>query len=115
MGYEVYLRECLACHGEGGAGGPNDALAGGVGTLASSTPKVTVGSYWPHATILFDYIRRAMPYPDSGRLSDDETYAVTAYLLHQSGIVGADATLNQDTLPLVVMPNRNGFYWAETR
>jgi cytochrome c len=86
-----------------------------VGSLASSTPKVTVGSYWPYATTLFDYIRRAMPYPDSGRLSNDEVYAVTAYLLYANGIIEADAILNQVTLPQVNMPNREGFYWAEGR
>ena len=115
LGSNVYLRECLACHGEGGVGGVNEALVGGVGSLASNRPKVTVGSYWPYATTLFDYIRRAMPYPDSGRLSNDEVYAVTAYLLHANGIIEADTLLNQDTLPQVIMPNREGFYWAEGR
>jgi len=115
LGSNVYLRECLACHGEGGLGGVNEALVGGLGSLASSTPKVTVGSYWPYATTLFDYIRRAMPYPDSGRLSNDEVYAVTAYLLYANGIIEADAILNQVTLPQVNMPNREGFYWAEGR
>ena len=112
-GKAVYLRECVACHGEEGKGGLNNRLAGGVGSIRSASPDVTVGSYWPEATTLFDYIRRAMPYTDSGRLTINETYAVTAYVLFLSGIVESDAVVGHETLADVAMPNKAGFYWAE--
>ena len=112
-GKAVYLRECMACHGEEGKGGLNNRLAGGVGSIQSASPDVTVGSYWPEGTTLFDYIRRAMPYTDSGRLTVDETYAVTAYVLFLSGILESDAALDQENLADVAMPNKAGFYWAE--
>ena len=112
-GKAVYLRECMACHGKEGKGGLNNRLAGGVGSIQSASPDVTVGSYWPEATTLFDYIRRAMPYTDSGRLTVDETYAVTAYVLFLSGILESDAALDQENLADVAMPNKAGFYWAE--
>ena len=112
-GKAVYLRECMACHGEEGKGGLNNRLAGGVGSIQSASPDVTVGSYWPEATTLFDYIRRAMPYTDSGRLTVDETYAVTAYVLFLSGIVESDAVVGHENLADVAMPNKAGFYWAE--
>lgn len=112
-GKAVYLRECMACHGEEGKGGLNNRLAGGVGSIQSASPDVTVGSYWPEATTLFDYIRRAMPYTDSGRLTVDETYAVTAYVLFLSGIVEDHAVVGHENLADVAMPNKAGFYWAE--
>ena len=112
-GKAVYLRECMACHGKEGKGGVNNRLAGGVGSIQSARPDVTVGSYWPEATTLFDYIRRAMPYTDSGRLTVDETYAVTAYVLFLSGILESEAALDQENLADVAMPNKAGFYWAE--
>ena len=112
-GKTVYIRECTACHGEEGKGGLNNRLAGGVGSISSASPDITVGSYWPEATTLFDYIRRAMPYTDSGRLTVDETYAVTAYVLSLSGIVESDAVVGHENLTDVAMPNKAGFYWAE--
>jgi len=108
-GAKVYEQRCLACHGAKGAGKPADALAGGQGTLASRTPLRTVGSYWPYATTLFDYVRRAMPLPAPLSLSDDEVYAVSAYVLYLNGIVGEDVAMNAETLPQVKMPNRDGF------
>jgi cytochrome c len=110
QGAAVYAAKCQACHGEKGAGKPNDALAGGAGTLASDRPAVkTVGSYWPYATTLFDYIRRAMPWNDTKSLTADELYAVSAYILHLNGIVGEADVLDAQTLPKVQMPNRDGF------
>jgi len=110
QGEAVYVSKCLACHGEKGAGKPNDALAGGAGTLAGAQPPVkTVGSYWPYATTLFDYIRRAMPYNEPKSLSDDEAYAVSAYILALNGVVGADDVVDAQSLPKVKMPNRDGF------
>jgi len=108
-GADVYRRHCQACHGQEGQGGSNDQLAGGAGSLTGSRPVRTIGSYWPYATTIFDYVRRAMPYPTPGVLSDDEVYAVTAYLLYLNGIVAEDAVLDARTLPEVVMPNRSGF------
>jgi len=109
-GEGVYAANCQACHGEKGAGRPNDVLVGGFGTIASDRPAVkTVGSYWPYATTLFDYIRRAMPYPQSKSLSNDEVYAVSAYILHLNGVIGADDVLDAESLPKVKMPNRDGF------
>ena len=110
QGEAVYASKCQACHGEKGAGRPNDALVGGAGTLASDRPAVkTVGSYWPYATTLFDYVRRAMPWSETKSLSDNEVYAVSAYILHLNGIIGADDALDAQSLPKVKMPNRDGF------
>jgi S-disulfanyl-L-cysteine oxidoreductase SoxD len=109
QGLQVYEQKCMACHGAKGAGKPADVLVGGVGSLASRTPLRTVGSYWPYATTLFDYVRRAMPLPNPLSLTDDEVYAVSAYLLFLNGIVGEDAVMNAQTLPAVKMPNRDGF------
>jgi cytochrome c len=109
LGLQVYEQKCLACHGAKGAGKPADALAGGMGSLASKTPLRTVGSYWPYATTLFDYVRRAMPLADPLSLSSDEVYAVSAYVLFLNGLIGEDFPLNAQTLPQVQMPNRKGF------
>jgi cytochrome c len=109
QGAAIYAVKCIACHGAEGAGNPNDRLVGGQGTLASGSPVRTIGSYWPYATTLFDYIRRAMPYPMPHSLTDDETYALTAYLLRLNGIVGDDAVIDAQSLPRVRMPNRDNF------
>jgi mono/diheme cytochrome c family protein len=108
-GAVVYEQKCQACHGARGAGQPNDRLVGGQGTLASKTPVRTIGSYWPYATTVFDYVRRAMPYTQPQSLSNDEVYAVTAYLLHLNGIIGESDEMNARTLPAVKMPNRDNF------
>ena len=84
-------------------------LVGGKGSLATSKPQKTVGSYWPYATTLWDYIRRAMPFDHPGTLTPDEVYRATAYVLFLNGIVGEQDVLDQTTLPKVKMPNRNGF------
>ena len=89
-GAAIYAVKCLACHGKEGAGQPNDRLVGGRGTLTSAAPVRTVGSYWPYATTLFDYIKRAMPIFQPQSLSDDEAYALTAYLLNLNGVIAAD-------------------------
>lgn len=109
MGGKVFAAKCAACHGAKGEGLIGDQLIGGQGTLTSANPKRTVGSYWPYATTLFDYIRRAMPYNAPQSLSADDVYAVTAYVLHLNGIVPGDARLDARTLPRVKMPNRDGF------
>jgi len=114
-GAAIYSRTCQGCHGVQGAGKPQDQLTGGLGTLASGKPVKTPASYWPVATTLFDYIRRAMPITAPRSLSNDEVYALTAYILSIDGIVSADATLDAKSLPLVKMPNRNGFvsWWPK--
>ncbi len=109
QGKQVFADNCASCHGDNGVGGIKDRLAGGQGTLASANPVKTVGSYWPYATTLFDYIRRAMPYQTPGSLTNNDTYAVAAYILNLNGIVPADGTLDRDNLPKLKMPNRNGF------
>lgn len=109
QGEAVYTAKCLACHGAKGAGKPADPLVGGIGSLASANPVRTVGSYWPYATTLFDYVRRAMPSTAPRSLTDDEVYAVSAYVLNLNGIIAEDAVMNARTLPQVKMPNRDGF------
>ena len=111
-GAPLYTRHCLACHGQEGEGLLNDRLAGGHGTIGGTAATKTVGSYWPYATTIFDYIRRAMPYLQPQSLRDDETYALTAYLLSVNGIINDDQVMNAETLPEVEMPNRNNFVLA---
>lgn len=112
QGEKIYTQQCLACHGANLEGGLGDRLIGGRGTLAKKegvTPIKTVESYWPYSTTLFDYIKRAMPFTSPNSMSDDDVYAVSAYILSKANIIPPDATMDQDTLPKVVMPNRNGF------
>lgn len=109
-GRKVYLMQCAGCHGANGEGNDDfPALVGGIGTLATAKPVQTIGSFWPYATGVWDYINRAMPYQSPGSLNADEVYGLTAYLLHLNGIVGADGTLDAASLPKVRMPNRDGF------
>ena len=115
VGAAVYAKHCQVCHGEKGEGKPQDSLTGGLGTLASAKPVKTPASYWPVATTLFDYIRRAMPITAPQSLTNDEVYAVTAYILSIDGIVPANAVLDAKSLPKVKMPNRDGFisWWPK--
>jgi cytochrome c len=117
-GKQVYESACAACHGADLLGvrnipnmptGAQLRLIGGRGTLTSQRPILTVESYWPHATTLFDYIRRAMPFQAPGSLSSDEIYAVSAYILSEAGIIDKSQVLDAQTLPKVQMPNRDGF------
>jgi S-disulfanyl-L-cysteine oxidoreductase SoxD len=124
QGEAVYAAKCIACHGEKGAGKPNDQLVGGQGTLAGTGPLAgqgagagpgakpavkTIGSYWPYATTVFDYVRRAMPYYESKSLTNDEVYALVGYILELNGVIAESDTMNAQTLPQVKMPNRDGF------
>ncbi len=111
-GEAIYTRQCVACHGPKGVGGPNDRLAGGIGSLTGNQPVKTVGSYWQYATTLFDYTRRAMPYGAPLSLTNEDAYAVTAYLLYLNGIIGQHDSVDAQTLPRIQMPNRNGFISA---
>jgi mono/diheme cytochrome c family protein len=108
-GREVFDQQCAACHGAKGEGGIGDQLVGGQGTLATAKPVRTVGSYWPYAPTLFDYIRRAMPQNAPQSLSNDDVYAVSGYILNLNGLLPADATLDARTLSAIKMPNRNMF------
>jgi S-disulfanyl-L-cysteine oxidoreductase SoxD len=113
-GAKVYAENCAACHGDHLEGNPakgigGDKLIGGRGSLASKTPVKTVESYWPYATTLFDYVKRAMPFTSPGSLSDDDVYSVVAYVLSEAKIVQPTDTMNAKTLPTVTMPNRDGF------
>jgi len=110
-GRDVFKSKCAVCHNEKAEGkqGQYPALVGGVGSLATPRPVKTVTSYWPYATTLFDYIRRAMPYDQPRTLSNDEVYSVAAFLLSLDGIVKENDELNAKTLPQIRMPNRDGF------
>ena len=109
-GEGMFIQKCASCHGEFAEGaGRYPVLAGGIDSLDTHDPVKTVGSYWPYATTAFDYIRRAMPFGHAQSLSNDEVYAMTAYILYSNDVIEEDFELNQNTLALVEMPNRNGF------
>jgi cytochrome c len=111
-GAQIYAEKCVACHGVAGAGQPNDRLVGGQGTLTQLAQVRTIGSFWPYASTVFDYIRRAMPFLSPQSLTNDEVYALTAYILAENGIIDDKDTLNARTLARVKMPNRDGFILA---
>jgi cytochrome c len=112
-GKELYVAQCAACHGAKLEGGQGDRLVGGRGSLTGNDPAKapikTVESYWPYATTLFDYIKRAMPLAAPGSLSNDQVYALCAYILSQANIVPESSTLDARSLAAVKMPNREGF------
>jgi mono/diheme cytochrome c family protein len=108
-GREVFAARCSKCHGEKGEGSVGPVLVGGQGTLATAKPLKTVGSYWPYATTVWDYINRAMPFDQPGLLKPPEVYAVVAYILNLNGIIANDQVMDAKSLPKVKMPNRNGF------
>jgi len=112
-GKKVYADKCAACHGADMAkpvkGTGAAPLRGGRDTLTSGKPKKTVESYWPYATTLFDYTKRAMPFNDPGSMTDNEIYAVVAYILAEGNVISKDAVMNAKTLPKVKMPNQDGF------
>jgi cytochrome c len=109
-GEEIYLARCASCHGEfGEAVGRWPQLVGGQGSLTWDEPIKTVTSYWPYATTVFDYIKRAMPFGDAQSLTDDEVYAITAFLLASDGIIPEDFVVDAESLPKIVMPNADGF------
>src|SRR5580698_4864846 len=108
-GREVFEQQCAACHGAKGEGGVGDRLVGGQGTIATAKPIKTVGSYWPYAPTLFDYIRRAMPQNAPQSLGNDDVYAVSAYILNMNGLLPPDATLDAKSLSAIKMPNREMF------
>jgi mono/diheme cytochrome c family protein len=116
QGAEVFAQQCAACHGTFGEGeGRYPKLAGGAGTLRDDRPELTVGSYWPFAPTLWDYINRAMPMPAPHSLSADDVYALTAYILNLNDIVPGEFVADRDSLPKVQMPNRKNFVWTDPR
>ena len=113
QGEVLFATKCAACHGAKGTGQPGQPappLVGGFGTLTGDSPIKTVGSYWPYATTLFDYVRRAMPLSQPESLSNDEVYALAAYILRLNGLIRDQAVMNAKTLPRVKMPNRANFF-----
>jgi S-disulfanyl-L-cysteine oxidoreductase SoxD len=115
-GAQVFADQCASCHGTFGEGeGRYPKLAGGTGTLKEDRPEPTVGSYWPFAPTLFDYINRAMPFPAPHSLSADDVYALTAYVLNLNDVVPNDFVADRDSLPKVKMRNRDNFVWTDPR
>lgn len=106
-GRAIYLVKCASCHGQHGEGEPYDVLI--------SSEKKSIGTYWPYATTLFDYIRRAMPFNMPGSLTDEEVYALTAYLLSANGVIDSTTVIDQKNLPLVEMPAKGQFVWDDRR
>jgi cytochrome c len=115
QGEELFARLGAKCHGAKGEGGTAPPLVGGIGSLGTDAPLKTVGSYWPYATTLYDYIHRAMPADKPQSLTPDEVYALCAYLLYLNGIVPEDAVMDAQALPQVVMPNHAGFTSPDPR
>jgi S-disulfanyl-L-cysteine oxidoreductase SoxD len=109
QGARIYAAKCAACHGENGKGGINASLVGGAPITNGIETTKTIANFWPYATTLFDFTRRAMPWQQPRTLTDDEVYALTAYILALNKIVSDNAVMNAETLPRVRMPNRDGF------
>lgn len=109
-GETIYMEKCASCHGEFGEGNARwPVLIGGQGTLTSDNPVKSPGSYWPYASTIFDYVRRAMPFGDAQSLTPDETYALTAFILYANDIIADDFVVSAATLPGIEMPNKDGF------
>src|SRR5512132_2545841 len=109
QGATVFAAKCAVCHGENGKGGSAAALVGGEPLTSGIETAKTVANFWPYATTIFDFTRRAMPWPRPRTLTNDEVYALTAFILAQNKIIGANDVMNAQTLPKVRMPNRDGF------
>lgn len=109
QGALAYAQKCVACHGESGKGGIAAALVGSAPITTISAAQKTIANFWPYPTTVFDFIRRAMPWQQPKSLTDDEAYALTAYIFALNKLIAEDATMNAETLPKVRMPNRDGF------
>lgn len=114
-GAPLFAQKCAACHGPGGRGATAEELAGGSAALTDQSPDKTIGLYWPYATTIFDFTRRAMPMFAPGSLSADEVYALTAYLLYVNGLITEAHEMNPTSLPQVRMPNRDGFVGIDAK
>jgi S-disulfanyl-L-cysteine oxidoreductase SoxD len=112
QGEEIFQAQCASCHGEFGEGKDRwPVLAGGLGSLKADRPEKTIGSYWPFASTVFDYVKRAMPFGNAQSLSDNDVYAVTAYLLHMNDVIkDPKFELNRANFNTIKMPNAGGFY-----
>jgi cytochrome c len=108
-GKQVYTSFCLSCHGFEGSGDSAEELAGALHRLTDNPPDKTIGTYWPYATTLFDFIRRSMPMDSPGSLSTQEIYDVTAYLLFLNNIIDHNKIIDHHSLAKIKMPNANGF------
>ncbi len=108
-GAAVYAAKCASCHGINGYEGPEDKL------VTDSTGRNTIGNYWPYATTIFDYVRRAMPFNAPGSLTDQEVYDITAYLLYLNGIIEEEYAINEKTLPQIEMPARKRYVLDDRR
>jgi S-disulfanyl-L-cysteine oxidoreductase SoxD len=108
QGARLYAEKCSACHGENGKGGRNAALVGGAPITGIDSAK-TILNFWPYATTIFDFTRRAMPWTEPQTLTNDEIYAITAYILAQNKLIAETDVMNAQTLPQVKMPNEGGF------
>ena len=108
-GGQIFNTNCAACHAANGEGISGNTIIAGGDMNSEGTPLRTVGSYWPYASTVFDFVRRAMPADRPKSLSDEEVYQVVAYVLYLNGIVGEDQVLNAETLPAIEMPNADGF------
>jgi mono/diheme cytochrome c family protein len=110
QGAPIYAQKCLMCHGANGKGGPSAALVGNPPLIGGERdPVKTIANYWPFATTLFDFIRRTMPWQQPRSLTNEEVYALTAYILSLNKLIGENDEINAHTLPKVKMPNRDGF------
>jgi cytochrome c len=109
QGARIYAQKCAMCHGENAKGGPFAALVGGAPLTSGIDTVKTIANFWGYSTTVFDFIRRAMPWQQPRSLSDNEVYALTAYILAENKLIGQDDSMNAETLPRVRMPNREGF------
>jgi len=109
QGARIYAQKCALCHGENGKGGPFAALVGGPPLAGGIDTAKTIANFWGYSTTVFDFIRRAMPWQQPRSLTDNEVYALTAYILAENKLIGQDDSMNAETLPRVRMPNRDGF------
>ena len=109
QGAQIFAQKCAACHGENGKGGTASGFQPKGPITSINAAEKSIGNFWPYASTLFDYIRRAMPWQQPKSLTNDEVYALTAYLLAMNKVIAADATLDAASLAKIEMPNRNGF------
>jgi S-disulfanyl-L-cysteine oxidoreductase SoxD len=109
QGAAIFAEKCAACHGDNAKGGAAAALVDDRKLAGINAAQKTIKNFWPYATTVFDFIRRAMPFTAPRSLSDDEVYALTAYILSENKLIGAEETMNAETLPKVKMPNRDNF------
>ena len=114
-GRVIYEQKCASCHGSHGEGGTAEELVGEPKPPSAENPSKAIGSYWPFAPTVFDFVRRSMPPAAAGTLTADETYALTAYLLAANGVIDEGDEMNAKTLAAVRMPNRDGFIWIDVK